>query len=71
MPYWVFENWTAKHKAVIHRSDCPDCKERWEDDENAPGNQGGRWHGPFETVNVAVQAAIMTGRPVSQHDCTR
>ena len=60
MPYWVFENQTVKHKAVIHRGDCPDCKRKAAGDPNLPGEEAGRWHGPFDTVNAAVQAAITT-----------
>ena len=71
MPYWVFENRTVKDKSVIHRGDCPDCTGRREFSDHPREGASGRWHGPFETVNAAVQAAISTGRPVSQHDCTR
>src|SRR5262249_53973402 len=71
MPYWVFENQTFKHKAVIHRGDCPDCKRKTAGEPDLPGEKGERWQGPFDTVGAAVQAAITTGRTISQHDCTR
>jgi len=71
MPYWVFENKTIKHKAIIHRGDCPDCKRKASGEPDLDGEENGQWHGPFDTVGAAVQAAITTGRTIWQHDCTR
>ena len=25
MEYWVYENWTAEHKAVVHSATCGFC----------------------------------------------
>ena len=27
MAFWIYENWTAENKAVIHRGDCSFCNE--------------------------------------------
>jgi hypothetical protein len=71
MSYWVCEHRTVEQKAVIHRGDCPDCRSRLDHREQPAEHGNGLWHGPFETINAAAQAAVATGRSVRQHDCTR
>lgn len=63
MDYWVYENWTAEQKAVIHVAHCSFCN----DGRGVhPGSteRNGRWHGPFSTLPAASQAAARLGRPV-------
>lgn len=63
MNYWIYENWTAEHKAVLHVASCPFCNEG-RGVHPGSGNRNGRWHGPYSTVESAAQAAERTGRPV-------
>jgi len=69
MSYWVYENWTAESKAVIHRGDCGNCNEGRGCHKNIRGEANGRWLGPFETLREAEAAAKATGRPVRYHRC--
>ena len=68
MAYWVYENWTAESKAVVHHGRRAYCNEGrgWRD--NPLGNKNGRWHGPFPTASAATKAAVATGRP-ARHCC--
>jgi hypothetical protein len=69
MNYWVYENWTAEHKAVIHRSDCGNCNDGHGCHPNPLGNRNGKWRGPFVTLALAQAAAASTKRRVRQHSC--
>ncbi len=64
MSYYVYENWTAEHKAVIHRSSCGNCNEGRGCHENLLGNKNGKWHGPFVSLEKARRVAENTGKPV-------
>lgn len=69
MNYYVYENWTAENKAVIHRADCGFCKDGKGCHNNSLGNKNGQWNGPYQYFNDAVSAAKATGRPVKIHSC--
>jgi len=69
MSYWVYENWRAEQKAVIHRGNCGHCKDGRGCHDNPLGNSNGRWHGPFYTIEDAERAAQRTGRKVRRHRC--
>ena len=69
MRYYVYENWTAEHKAVIHKGTCRYCNEGQGCQENSLGNKNGKWHGPFDSFEKAGSAAENTGRPV--RPCSR
>jgi hypothetical protein len=69
MSFFIYENWTAEHKAVIHRDSCKCCNNGNGCHPNPLGNKNGKWHGPFTTLSVATTAARKTGRPVKQHRC--
>jgi len=64
MDYWIYENWTAEQKAVIHRSNCSFC--------NAgrgvhPGStdRNGQRNGPiFNPISGDPGSRGETGRPV-------
>ena len=45
MSYYVYENWTAEHKAVIHRGSCGNCNEGRGCHKNPLCGRNGRWHG--------------------------
>jgi hypothetical protein len=42
---FVYENWTAEHKAVIHEASCGSCNPGLGCHANPLGNKNGRWHG--------------------------
>lgn len=71
MNFYVYENWTAEHKAVIHRADCGFCNNGKGSGRNKLGNKNGRWHGPFDSLTKAERAAISTGRTVKQDRCVK
>ena len=70
MSFWVYENWTAEHKAVIHTGGCGNCNDGQGCHELRRGSQNGRWLGPFDSFQAANRAADATGRPVRRHRCT-
>jgi hypothetical protein len=69
MKYYVYENWTAESKAVIHRGTCGNCNDGRGCHENPLGKRNGVWHGPFNSLEEAQQAATDTGRSVRRHRC--
>ncbi len=70
MSYWVYENWTAENKAVIHSGSCGNCNEGRGCHEHIRGDQNGQWLGPYNTLDEAEAAAEATGRPTRRHRCT-
>jgi hypothetical protein len=69
--YYVYENWRAEQKAVIHEGACGNCMEGKGCHPNPLGNMNGKWHGPFKTLQEAQVAARATKRTVKNHRCTR
>jgi hypothetical protein len=67
MNYYIYENWTAENKGVIHKGSCGYCKEGKDCHENSLKNRNGQWHGAFESIEEAEGAAIETGRSVCKH----
>ena len=67
--YFVYENWTAESKAVIHIGNCGHCKGGRGCHSNPLGPKNGRWHGPYKTYLDAKNKAISTGRPPRDHGC--
>ncbi len=67
MSFYVYENWVAENKAVIHRGTCGNCREGRGCHENPLGNRNGKWHGPFDTLHRAEDAARATGRYVRRY----
>ena len=70
MSYYIYENWRAENKAVIHTGACGNCNNGKGCHENPLGDANGQWHGPFETLTEAERIAIATGKPVRFHRCT-
>jgi hypothetical protein len=71
MGYWVYENWTAESKAVVHSGDCGYCHDGNGCHEHKLGERNGKWHGPFGTVEQAMEAARKTGRPSKPCRCVK
>lgn len=69
MSYWVYENWQADNKAVIHHSKCGRCKDGKGCHNNKHGERNGRWLGPFQNLDTANQAAKATGRSLREDSC--
>ena len=67
--YWIYENWVAENKAVIHVGTCRHCNDGAGHGTNVRGNRNGRWSGPFATLEQAQAAAVRTGRPVRTDRC--
>jgi hypothetical protein len=61
--YFVYENWTAEKKAVIHFGDCSYCN-YGQGIHPDHGSHNGCWHGPFATFAIAEKEARETGKPV-------
>lgn len=62
MTYYVYENWRADDKAVVHRADCSFCNSGQGAHRNTMGNANGRWWGAFDTFERARQKAESLGR---------
>ena len=69
MSYWVYENWVAESKAVIHLGACRFCNEGAGTGRNVRGERNGKWHGRFGSFDEADVAARKTGRPVRSCRC--
>jgi hypothetical protein len=69
MTYWVYENWVAESKAVIHESTCRFCNDGSGTGRNLRGERNGKWHGAFGSLDEAEAAARQTGRTVRSHGC--
>ena len=66
--FWIYENWVAEKKAVIHKANCSYCNNGQGTQKNKLGNKNGRWHGPFNSYEeVKVVADGLEDREV--RDC--
>jgi hypothetical protein len=56
--YFVYENWQAENKAVVHISSCGHAREGHNrlNDYTAPND---RWFGYFETLSEAIAFASL------------
>jgi hypothetical protein len=70
MSFYVYENWTAEHKAVIHHGTCGNCNDGKGCHSNPLDNGNGKWHAPFDTLEEAEAIAKATHRSVRKHRCT-
>ena len=69
MEYWIYENWVAENKAVVHQGDCAFCNHGAGTGRNIRGTKNGKWHGPFGSLHEAETRAGHTGRSVRRHRC--
>lgn len=61
MSFYIYENWTAEKKAVIHKGDCSFCDNGRGVHENVRGDRNGKWRGPFESYQGAKNIAESLG----------
>lgn len=61
--YLVYENWRARNKAVVHKSNCGHANEgherhtnQWLINNHSPND---RWFGYFTTIQAAVAFASL------------
>ncbi len=60
----------AEVRTVLHLGDCRWCLNGKGREQNAGMKRGlGRWHGPFDTVADALDAAGMIADPRACHRC--
>jgi len=71
MSHWIYENWTAESKAVIHAAVCGHCRDGSGCHPNPLGKQNGRWLGPFDSLATAESEARALGRPLKLHSCCK
>ena len=57
MSFYIYENWVAENKAVIHRGECSFCNNGEGIHQNIRGEKNGRWHGPFDSYEEAREVA--------------
>lgn len=69
MNFYVYENWTAEIKAVLHRGSCGNCKEGNGCHRTVQGRNNGKWWGPFPSYQEAKAKAISLNRPIKDHRC--
>ena len=53
MRCYVYENWRAEKKVVIHIATCSVCN-HGKGIHVGASNSNGKWHGPFDTFGDAV-----------------
>ncbi len=57
MKYYIYRNWVAEKKAVIHRADCGYCNDGKGCHFNPLGDRNGKWFGPFNKLIDAAREA--------------
>ena len=57
MPYYIYENWVAEKKAVIHKGSCAHCNDGQGCHQHIYENKNDKWHGPFDTYEEAKNFA--------------
>ena len=57
MAYYIYRNWVAEKKAVIHMADCGYCKDGNGCHINPLGCKNGQWFGPYSTFTEAKKEA--------------
>jgi len=66
--FWIYENWVAEKKAIIHKSGCSHCNNGTGTHKNVQGDKNGKWHGDFKSYDAArVFAQALKDRVV--RDC--
>ena len=64
MQFWVYENYPNNFVA-IHEENCALSNKAVVEKSDL----NGKWHGPMETIGVAIDLANRLGRSVKAHSC--
>ena len=65
MTYYIYRNWAAEKKAVIHKADCSYCNHGKGIQDNPRGDKNGAWSQEYKTYEDAKNAAEM---PYESHN---
>ena len=73
MSYFIYRNWVAEKKAVIHKGVCGMCKNGRGCHTNPLGNKNGEWSKEFKTFSDAKKEASVTyqGRRLKVRFCAK
>jgi 4-hydroxy-tetrahydrodipicolinate synthase len=67
--FYIYENWLAgPHKIVVHRSNCGQCNHGKGRPAGHDANHA-RWHGPFQTLAEAREAAHNMAGVLIRSEC--
>jgi len=64
--FYIYENWTAADKSIIHLGKCSSCKFGMGTGKNVLGDKNGKWHGPFDTLSETEIYAKNLNREVTR-----
>lgn len=62
MNFWIYENWQAANKTVIHKATCIYCNNGQGTGKEINKGQNGKWIGPFTSFNDAKLGAAKLKR---------
>jgi hypothetical protein len=57
MKYYIYRNWVAEKKAVIHKANCSYCNNGKGLQKNLRGDKNGAWSKEYNTYEEALEAA--------------
>lgn len=67
MPYYIYRNWVAEKKSVIHKAACGYCNYGKGCHRNPLGNKNGEWSGRFEKLEDAKNDASKSYKSLKQY----
>ena len=62
MSYYIYENWQAADKAMVHMGNCSYCNYGQGHNRTIHGDKNGIWHGPFTDHDSALLQAKSLNR---------
>lgn len=60
--FYIYENWRATDKCVIHLANCRYCNFGKGTERGTKGEKNGRWHGKFNSYKETLEFSISLGR---------
>ncbi len=63
--YYVYENWQASDKAIVHKASCPYCNNGKGTSRGTEGTAHGKWHGSFKGEDEAYTFAQSLQRDIT------
>lgn len=68
MPFWVYENY-PNNFVTIHEANCSFCNNGQGKKIEGKSSLYGSWHGPFNSIGLAIDTANNLARPAKTHSC--